>query len=103
MNEIVKKVQIVHQAVLTTPPFEYVTAHRKYVLLKLANVDLVCYNVMQYPSLFLKFFYQLVFYAATVFRRRVHHPYIFTCFCGNFCTVLIMFHLASLACLGYGI
>ena len=37
-----------------------------------------------------------------VFRRRVHHPYIFICFVGNFVLAPVMFHLASLACLGFG-
>ena len=49
MNETVKKVWIVHQTVLTAFPLEYVTERGKCVY-KLVNVDLVCYNVIQYPS-----------------------------------------------------
>ena len=59
----------------------------KVCVLKLANVDLGCYNVMECNPL--NFFTSCVFMQLSADSETVHHPYISTCFCGkHFCTLV---------------
>ena len=59
------------------------------------NVDLVCYNVMvDYTSVILDVFHQLVFHAANHdFRDAVHQPTSTLAFEGNDCTLLVLYFL----------
>ena len=105
MNETVKEVWIVHQTVLTAFPLEYVTERGKCAY-KLVNADLVCYNVIQYPSSFLVpevFLYTsglLCSYMCLDTECTI--PTSSFVLWEIFVLVPVMFHVASLACLGFG-